>query len=187
MPAQPPPFFARLWLAIVCLFRIVFDPAFAAEVKSLREAAPALPRPERSTLPATPTAIREKQVEGSAQALHLLSVLQREGRLLDFCEEELTGFSDTQIGAAARSVHDGCRKALREAVTLEAVRLEKEGSAVEIPFGFNPSALRLTGNVVGQPPFRGVLRHHGWRVAKVMLPPPPADPTLLAPAEVELP
>ena len=66
------------------------------------------------------------------------------------------------------------------------MRLEKEGSAVEIPLGFNPSAVRLTGNVVGQPPFRGVLRHHGWRVAKVMLPPPPPDPTLLAPAEVEL-
>ena len=190
MPAQPPTFFARLWLAIVCLFRVVFDPPFAAGVQALREApgpAPALPLSKRSTAPATPIALGAQQLERSGQALHLLAVLQREGRLLDFCEEDLTGFSDAQIGAAARTVHDGCRKALRDVVKLEAVRREKEGSAVEIPGGFDPAAVRLTGNVVGQPPFRGVLRHHGWRAARVMLPPPPADPTLLAPAEVELP
>jgi hypothetical protein len=187
MPSQPPPFFARLWLAIVCLFRIVFDLEFATGVQALREA-PALPLlPEKIAQPETPAAISARGVERSGQALHLLAVLQREGRLLDFCEEDLAGFSDAQIGAAARTVHDGCRKALRDAVTLEAVRPEKEGSAVEVPKGFDPAAVRLTGNVVGQPPFRGALRHHGWRVSKVMLPPPPADPMLLAPAEVELP
>ena len=188
MPAQPPPLLARLWLAIVCLFRVVFDPAFAAGVAALRApAAQALPPAGRPTLPAAPAAIADPPQEQSGQALHLLAVLQREGRLLDFCEEDLTGFSDAQIGAAARTVHDGCRKALREAVALEAVRPEKEGSAVEVPAGFNAAAVRLTGNVAGQPPFRGVLRHHGWRVARVMLPPAPRDPTLLAPAEVELP
>ena len=184
MPSLPPPFFARLWLAIVCLFRIVFDLEFATGVQALRES-PALPLlPEKKvSQPEAPGTIDAR----AGQALHLLAVLQREGRLLDFCEEDLAGFSDAQIGAAARTVHDGCRKALRDAVTLEPVRPEKEGSAVEIPAGFDPAAVRLTGNVVGQPPFRGALRHHGWRVAKVMLPPPPADPLLLAPAEVELP
>ena len=145
-----PSVFARLWLAVVCWFRIVFDAEFAARVQQLQ-------RP--------------------AEPLQLLAILQREGRLIDFCEEDLAGFSDAQIGAAARTVHDGCRKALRSMITLEPVRSEVEGAPVELPAGFDPRAIRLTGNVVGNPPFKGVLKHHGWRTAEVVI----------APAEVELP
>ena len=145
-----PSFFARVWLAVVCWFRIVFNAEFAARVQRLQ-------RP--------------------AEPLQLLAILQREGRLIDFCEEELTGFSDAQIGAAARTVHDGCRKALRSMITLEPVRTEAEGASVELPAGFDPRSVRLTGNVVGKPPFKGVLKHHGWRAAEVVI----------APAEVELP
>ena len=162
MPAQPS-FFARLWLATVCFFRILFDRRFAAEVAALR---------------ATGT---------SDPALHLLSLLQREGRLIDFCEEELAGFSDAQIGAAARTVHDGCRKALRGALTLAPVRSEPEGSSVMLPPGFDPQAVRLSGNVMGSPPFSGVLRHHGWKATEVRMPAASGDPTVIAPAEVELP
>jgi hypothetical protein len=151
---------SRLWLAVVCWFRIVFDAEFATRVAALR-AAPMLPA---------------AQPQGG-QAVQLLAVLQREGRLVDFCEEELAGFPDAQIGAAARTVHAGCRKALRESFTLQAVRSEAEGAPVEIPAGFDPRAVRLTGNVVGNPPFMGVLRHHGWK----------AGPDIVAPAEVELP
>jgi hypothetical protein len=169
-----PSFFARLWLAIVCSFRIVFDPRFAAEVAALRaRGRPALP-------PDAPAARSEP-------ALHLLSLLQREGRLVDFCEEELAGFSDAQIGAAARTVHDGCRKALRGALTLAPVRSEPEGSSVMLPPGFDPQAVRLSGNVMGNPPFSGVLRHHGWKATEVRMPAASGDPTLIAPAEVELP
>ena len=171
MPAHPS-FFARVWLAIVCSFRVVFDPQFAAQVAALR-AGPALPgRAERP--PADP-------------ALHLLSLLQREGRLIDFCEEELAGFSDAQIGAAARTVHDGCRKALRGAVSLAPVRSEPEGSSVTLAAGFDPQAIRLSGNVVGNPPFSGVLRHHGWKAMEVRMPAASGDPRVIAPAEVELP
>jgi len=167
-----PSFFARLWLAIVCSFRIVFDPRFAAEVAALRDRQrPALP-------PTTPQ---------SEPALHLLSLLQREGRLIDFCEEELAGFSDAQIGAAARTVHDGCRKALRGALTLAPVRSEPEGGSVVLPPGFDPQAVRLSGNVMGSPPFSGVLRHHGWKATEVRMPTASGDPTVIAPAEVELP
>jgi len=167
-----PSFFARLWLAIVCSFRIVFDPRFAAEVATLRDRqGPAL----------APTAPQ------SEPALHLLSLLQREGRLIDFCEEELAGFSDAQIGAAARTVHDGCRKALRGALTLAPVRSEPEGSSVMLPPGFDPHAVRLSGNVMGSPPFSGVLRHHGWKAIEVRMPAASGDPTVIAPAEVELP
>src|SRR5512140_1404688 len=96
-----PSFFARLWLAIVCFFRIVFDADFAAKVMALRAPKPVLPPTERPTLPATPNAISQQQLTKCEQALHLTAMLQREGRLVDFCQEELSGFSDAQIGAAA--------------------------------------------------------------------------------------
>jgi hypothetical protein len=138
-----------------------------------------LPEPQRTLAPTAPAK--------ADPALNLLSLLQREGRLIDFCEEELGGFSDAQIGAAARTVHDGCRKALRGAVTLTPVRPEPEGSSVTLPPGFDPQAVRLSGNVVGQPPFSGVLRHHGWKATSVRMPQASGDPTVIAPAEVELP
>src|SRR5438128_1070947 len=166
MPAQPgPPFFVRLWLALICLFRIPFDRGFAAQVAQLRAPRPK-PVPaaskERPTLPATPHAITAAQLSRTEQALHLLSLFQREGRFIDFLQEDLAGFNDAQIGAAPRTVHDGCRKSIQQSFTLEPIRREKEGSAVSIPGGFNPSQLRLTGNVMGNPPFNGILRHHGW-------------------------
>jgi uncharacterized protein DUF2760 len=172
----PPPFLARLWLSIVCLFRVVFDAQFAARVAAVKQALPAPSRPE---LPAArPEA-----------ALHLLALLQREGRLIDFSEEDLAAFSDADVGAAARTVHAGCRKVLRGALKLAPVLPQAEGAQVEIPAGFDPAAVRLTGNVVGTPPFTGTLRHHGWRIVEARLPPPPAgqEGGLLAPAEVELP
>jgi len=172
MPESVPlPFFVRLWLALVCLFRVIFDPGFAARVAAAREPA-ALP-------PAAPP----------AAALHLLAVLQREGRLIDFCEEDVAGFSDAEVGAAARTVHAGCRKVLRGALKLQPILAQSEGAQVQVPAGFDPAGVRLTGNVVGSPPFTGTLRHHGWKADQVNLPPPPRaqDPALLAPAEVELP
>jgi hypothetical protein len=184
MPAQPS-FFARLWLAIVCSFRVLFDRQFAAQVAALR-AGSALPPPAGGDR----TGARLPQTTSRSStdpALHLLSLLQREGRLIDFCEEELAGFSDAQIGAAARTVHDGCRKALRGAVTLAPVRPEAEGSNVTLPPGFDPHAVRLSGNVAGNPPFAGVLRHHGWKATEVRMPAASGDPTVIAPAEVELP
>src|SRR5438067_1804514 len=121
-----PSFFARLWLAIVCFFRVVFDPGFAAQVLALRRPSrPPAAGPQsvaqHPTVPSIPSAIGALQLARSEQALHLLSLLQREGRLVDFCQEDLAGFSDVQIGAAARAVHDGCRKALREVFELTPV------------------------------------------------------------------
>ena len=60
---------------------------------------------------------------------------------------------------------------------------------VEVPAGFDPSAIRLTGNVSGRPPFRGTLKHHGWRVKDYKLPAAPEgqDELVVMPAEVEIP
>jgi hypothetical protein len=178
----PPPFLARLWLAIVCLFRVIFDRRFAARVAAVRQALPA-PAPQPS-LPA-------RHADGASPdaTLHLLALLQREGRLIDFCEEKISGFSDAEVGAAARTVHAGCRKVLHDILELTPIRSEPEGTQVQVPKGFDAASVRLTGNIVGTPPFTGALRHHGWKAARVRLPPPPAgqDATVLAPAEVELP
>jgi hypothetical protein len=121
--------------------------------------------------------------------LRLLALLQREGRLLDFLMEDVEAYNDAQIGSAVRDIHRTCRKALQDHLTLEPVLADAEGAEVTVPTGFDPSAVRLTGNVTGQPPFRGALRHHGWRVRGMKLAEPPsgADEFVVQPAEVELP
>jgi hypothetical protein len=121
--------------------------------------------------------------------LRVLALLQRDGRLVDFLQEEIDGYDDSQIGAAVRDIHRGCRKALRDHLTLEPVMDAAEDAEVTIPKDFDPGAIRLTGNVAGAPPFHGVLRHHGWRVSVLNLPKPTGnahDASILAPAEVEV-
>jgi hypothetical protein len=121
-------------------------------------------------------------------ALALLALLQREGRLVDFLREALEGFSDADIGAAARDVHRGCRKVLDQHLSLEPVMPGSEEDKVAVPRGFDPAEIRLIGEARGEPPFRGTLRHHGWRVVDARLPTlaDGVDRTVIAPAEVEL-
>ncbi len=122
-------------------------------------------------------------------ALRLLSILQQEGRLIDFLEEDIAPYSDAQVGAAVRSIHSGCRKTLHEHMSIDRIFAAEDGSEVEIDEGYDPATVRLTGNVHGKPPFRGILQHGGWRAADVELPEATAglDPGVLAPAEVEIP
>lgn len=121
-------------------------------------------------------------------ALQLLALLQQEARLVDFLQEDAQSFSDAEVGAAARVVHGGARKVLRENFVIEAIRTESEGSAVTLPPGFNNHEMRLSGNVVGEAPFKGHLLHRGWRVTSITLPKVSAghDLTIIAPAELEL-
>lgn len=120
-------------------------------------------------------------------ALRLLALLQQEGRLVDFLEEDIAPYSDAQVGAAVRAIHAGCRKALHERMQIARIFAEEDGARVEVPAGFDPGAVRLTGNVHGQPPFQGTLQHGGWRASDLSLPRTAGvDPTILAPAEVEI-
>jgi hypothetical protein len=137
--------------------------------------------------PAEPVAPPEP-VKPSCEPLRLLAILQREGRLVDFFLEEIDAYTDEQVGAAVRDIHRNCRKALLDHVVLEPVLPEAEGAQVTVPAGFDPSAVRVTGNVTGSPPFSGTLRHHGWRVKELRITPPPAgqDEFVVHPAEVEL-
>jgi hypothetical protein len=121
--------------------------------------------------------------------LRVLAVLQRDGRLIDFLEEDIDAYTDAQIGAAVRDIHRGCRKSLRDYLTIEPVMNAAEEAPVTIPADFDPAAIRLIGNVNGMPPFQGVLKHHGWRVKAVHLPAIPVardDTSVLSPAEVEV-
>jgi hypothetical protein len=132
--------------------------------------------------------IVEKARPPEEGALHLLAILQREGRLLDFLGEEIKGLKDADIGAAVRLVHAGCKKALGTYVVLAPVRTEAEGTAIVIEKGFDAVALQLAGNVKGEPPYKGTLTHPGWRAVDVKLPerPPFVDARIVAPAEVEV-
>ena len=121
-------------------------------------------------------------------ALRLLALMQQEGRLVDFLEEDLAPYSDTQIGSAVRSIHGGCRAVLKDRLDLAPILPGTEGATVTVERGFDPAAVRVTGNVRGEPPYQGVLRHPGWRSAAFRLPETTGnrDHTILAPAEVEV-
>ncbi|MFP5213006.1 MAG: DUF2760 domain-containing protein, partial [Acidobacteriota bacterium] len=117
------------------------------------------------------------------------SVLQREGRLIDFLQEDLGLYEDAQIGAAVRGIHQGCRDALKEYVDLKPILEEGEGEEVTVLANFDSKSIRLTGNVAGEPPFKGILRHRGWKIVRLELPKPTAEQQkdwVLAPAEVEI-
>lgn len=181
-------FGARLSLAI----KVLFDGIFAARLSAgALPAATALaaetpPKPEQKTAPAPTPEPQPPDSRGGA--LHLLAILQREGRLVDFLQEDLGEFSDAEVGAAARVVHAGCKKALDQHFSFGPLRDENEGSKITLQPGFDASQVRLTGNVQGDPPYSGTMVHGGWRVVDVRLPTRGADvdPALLAPAEVEL-
>lgn len=121
-------------------------------------------------------------------ALQLLSVLQKEARFIDFIKEEISAYSDADIGVAARVVHEGCNKAIKEYFTLESVRSDQEGSKITLPKGFDAADVRLTGNIVGQAPFTGTLIHKGWKVTDIRLPKLTEGhkASIVAAAEVEL-
>ncbi|HKU41526.1 MAG TPA: DUF2760 domain-containing protein [Polyangiales bacterium] len=193
MSSSDPSFFVRLALAFRVFFLVLFNALFAKRVQQLgpgQDAEPTEPeQPAEPSKPATPSvpAAHLRELSGES-ALQLLGLLQREGRLVDFLQEDIGGYSDAQIGAAARVVHDQCRKALLEHVTLERIRTETEGQRITLRPGFSASEVRVVGQVAGEPPFTGSLTHAGWRAAKIELPKlsDGHDVHVIAPAEVEL-
>ncbi|MFV8463664.1 DUF2760 domain-containing protein [Vibrio campbellii] len=121
-------------------------------------------------------------------AMQLLSIMQQEARLIDFLKEDLTSFSDEEVGAAARVIHTGGQKVLADYVTLAHIRNEDEETRITVAEGFNPQEIRLTGNVTGNAPFNGTLVHKGWKATDMNLPKLAEnyDASVIAPAEVEL-
>jgi hypothetical protein len=139
-----------------------------------------------TTQPATPV-VEPPVAKVSDGALQILSILQRDSRLLDFLMEDVSGYSDNQIGAAARALHDQCRDSVSRYLTLRPVIDGVEGTFTRAPSA-SPDVVKFVGNVPVTAPSGGILRHKGWRAATVDLPRlvGTADVTVLAPAEIEI-
>ncbi|QIL70304.1 DUF2760 domain-containing protein [Diaphorobacter sp. HDW4B] len=205
----PPSFFSRIAIAIGSFFAILGNGRLAADITRLRggeQLAADVPTPEpkevRIEVPVekiVETRVEvpvEKIIERTVQvrvptdtaALQVLGLMQREARFVDFIQEDVASYSDAEIGAAARVVHEGCRKVLKEHFKLVPVRDEAEGSRITVAPGFDTTAIRLTGNVVGQAPFTGTLTHRGWKVSQMQLPQLTDEKAaeIVAQAEVEL-
>ena len=159
-------------------------------VSGLFKGETAFPAPEKEAekTKKDPAEQRMEQERKRRMFLHFLSVLQREGRLLDFFGEDLSLYEDEQIGAAVRSIHEDCRLAVEKYIAPAPVIDREEGETVDIEPGFDPNAVKLTGNVAGEPPFKGILRHRGWKAGKKEVPrlADVLDAGIIAPAEVEI-
>lgn len=182
----------RISYATRCFFAVLSRGEVPADIapEVAHTAAPTEPAPAQITAPpveapAPPVAVEET----SDRAVQMLALLQREGRLIDFFSEDLTPYPDAQVGAAVRELHAGCRKALEQYMTLEPIIEGEEDTSVTVEAGFDPAAVKLVGNVAGQPPLRGLLRHRGWRATRLNLPPLAPQGTgraIVAPAEIEI-
>lgn len=180
-PSKSPGIGSRLGIALRAFFRALSQVAFADQLDKLMHGqvtpapvavAPPLPEPPKPQL----------------HPLQFLTILQREGRLIDFLMEEIKTLPDAQIGAAVREVHSQCAKALRDHVTLEPVVATAEDESMTVAAGYDPSAIRVVGNLGANPPYTGTVRHRGWQASKLQLQPLPSgqNVNIVAPAEIEV-
>lgn len=170
----------RIALAFRAFFNLLFGGELSPDLlKDLK-----LARPAAAPKPAPPPAPVAKPSDG---ALQMLAILQRDSRLIDFLMEDISAYSDDQIGAAVRELHDQCRDSVARYVTLQPVIDSVEGTFTKAP-STDPNLVKFIGNVPAKPPSGGILRHKGWRAAKVDLPALAGkqDATILAPAEIEI-
>jgi hypothetical protein len=198
------PYFTRLRLASRTFFAILDYGRVPTEVAEMLEPAPpsparpapAPPPPAAAPAPATTRPVepappaRAAAAAGDDQdrAAQLLALLQRDSRLVDFLMEDIAPYADAQIGAAVRDVHTGARESLQRYVTLEPVLEGDEGATITVPEGLDAADVKVMGHVTGAPPYRGILRHRGWRARRLDLPPlGVSGRRVVAPAEVELP
>ncbi len=178
----------RLLYAIQCFFAVLGRGELSDDLAQALTTAPTEmplpPEPEPAPEPEP-----EPEPDLGDRAVQLLALLQRDGRLIDFFTEDIASYSDAQIGAAARNVHESCRQVLERYITLEPIIDSEEGKALTVPDPIDPATTKLIGNVTGTPPFNGVLRHRGWQATQLQLPPLPdgSGRAIVAPAEVEIP
>ena len=170
----------RISLAFRCFFNLLFGGALSDQtIRDLK-----LTRKETVVKPVAPPAPAVKTSDG---ALQILAIMQRDARLVDFLMEDISGYSDEQVGAAVRELHDQCRDAVARYIKFQPVIDGVEGTFAKAPSN-DPNLVKFVGNVPAKPPAGGTLRHKGWRVAKVDLPALSArqDATIVAPAEIEI-
>ncbi len=168
---------ASMFIAIVVLaLAIATSPLPEPKVVAVAEAVkPALLADQPKTNP-------------HAEAVMLLGVLQEKGRFIDFLMEDITPYTDADVGSVARTVHQGCKAAMQEHFQIEPVRTEGEGATLTLPAGYPADEIRLSGNLSGNAPFTGTIVHKGWKTKSVKLPRVlHADHLpVIAPAQVEV-
>jgi len=170
----------RIWLAIRSFFSILFSGSLPEDALTrLGLARRGAPKPQTTSAPAV--------LRPSDGAVQMLSILQRDARLIDFIMEDIAAYTDDQVGAAVRGLHDQARESLARYVKLEPVIDGVEGTFTK-PAISDPAAVKFVGNVPAGKPSGGLLRHKGWRAGKIDLPPlnPKQDSSILAPAEIEV-
>jgi hypothetical protein len=142
--------------------------------------------PASPPVPIPPLSQAPNQAE--AEVVAFFALLQEKGRLVDFLMEDITSYDDTQVGAAARVIHQGCRQVLQEHFNISAISESEEGSQITLPAGYAKEQYRIVGNLNGEPPFTGTLIHKGWKTEFVKLPRIVGTQRFpaIAPAEVEL-
>ena len=178
----------RLITAIRIFFRALFDGSAAEQAERILtgQGLPAPASAEKPLAAASPAPAKSPAV---SDALVLLAALQREARLLDFLKEDLSDYSDDQIGAAVREVHRDSIKVLDRCFALKPILVQEEESPVELPADFDAQRFRLSGKVAGAGPYQGTLRHHGWEAGKCDIPTytgSAQSAKVIAPAEVEI-
>lgn len=158
-----------------------FDELIAqgGQAKIESKPSPAAPPP---TAPATIAPVR-------SDAISLIAALQREARLLDIVTEPLDGYSDAQIGAAAKEVLRDTGDVLQRMFGLEPLTELADGADLKTPEKFDAAQYRLTGNVSGDAPFSGTVAHHGWKATKCDVPQwtgEKSNAMIIAPIELEI-
>ncbi len=135
-----------------------------------------------------PAVEKPKEIEQQDCAhLRLLQQLQATGRLIDFLKEDISAYSDAQVGAAVRKVHADCAKNLEELVAIRSIYDELEGTKITIPQGYDTTKVKVIGKVIGEPPYHGVLVHKGWKAQKKSLPRSMEKTSeVICPAEIEV-
>ena len=178
------PYFRRVKYAVRSFFSILDHSRLPEDVTA------ALVQPLAPPAAPAHAAPAGAQVAGrdlDARATQLLALLQRDGRLLDFLLEDLGTYGDAQVGAAVRDVHTACRGVLTRYLAIAPVVAEEEGEAMTVDRGADSARIKVVGNVALGPPFRGIVRHRGWEVTRIDLPPAPSSGhSILAPAEIEV-
>jgi hypothetical protein len=178
------PFSTRVAYAFRCFFALLFHGEVPADILQAfaGEAAKPVSAPAVTVPPPKPA------LQPPDRAIQILSLLQRDGRLIDFLAEDVSPYPDSQLGAAVRTIHDSCKQVLDRYLKLEPVLNSEEDQPVALQNGFDPASVKLIGNVGAATPAKGILRHRGWRVREANLPslPQGAGREIIAPAEVEV-
>ena len=150
----------RILLAFRVFFAVLFNGETAGRVARAL-VAQAIPAPAPTASPAAPAPkpaeVKRPESKRSTQseAVTLLATLQREARLIDFLKEDLTNYTDDQVGAAVRAIHLDAGKVLDRFFEIQPILNDEEGARVNVPTGFDAARYRLTGKVTGDAPFAG--------------------------------